>query len=54
MKRIKYCKSCKEYTLKTECPKCGEKTIINVPAKYSLEDKYAKYRRMSVKKNETE
>ncbi|MDD3263573.1 MAG: nucleolar RNA-binding Nop10p family protein [Candidatus Nanoarchaeia archaeon] len=45
MKRIKYCISCKEYTLKDKCPKCGNNTILNVPPKFSIEDKYAKYRR---------
>jgi len=31
--------------MKEECPKCGEKTRIAHPPKFSPEDKYAKYRR---------
>lgn len=45
MKRIKYCLKCKIYTLEDICKKCGKRTILNVPTKYSLDDKYAKYRR---------
>ncbi|RLG16695.1 RNA-protein complex protein Nop10 [Nanoarchaeota archaeon] len=43
--RIRYCPSCKRYTLKENCPSCGGKTILRVPPKFSPEDKYAKYRR---------
>jgi len=45
MKKIRYCEKCKEYTLKNECIKCGEKSILKKPQKYSLEDPKAKYRR---------
>ncbi|MBW3019746.1 RNA-protein complex protein Nop10 [Candidatus Woesearchaeota archaeon] len=43
MKHIYKCKKCNSYTLKEEC--CNEKTIEVKPAKYSVEDKYASYRR---------
>jgi H/ACA ribonucleoprotein complex subunit 3 len=39
------CKACQEYTLKTICPKCGQKCNVPVPARYSPEDKYGEYRR---------
>ena len=41
--RIRKCSICKKYTLKDIC--CNEKTLNPSPAKYSPEDKYAKYRR---------
>jgi len=31
--------------MKSVCSKCGEKTIITKPAKYSPSDKYGEYRR---------
>ena len=38
--------SCGEYTIKSDaCPKCGAKTRIPVPARFSLEDHYGEYRR---------
>ena len=43
MHRIKYCPSCKEYTLEETC-KCGEKSIEKAPPKYSPENKMAVYR----------
>jgi len=48
--RIRYCPSCKRYTLKENCPSCGEETIFRVPPKFSPEDKYAKYRREARRK----
>lgn len=50
MKHIQKCTKCGIYTMKDEC--CGEKTTNPKPAKYSPEDKYAKYRRQY--KNELE
>ena len=47
---IRKCFSCKKYTLEAECS-CGKKTIVPQPPKFSLDDKYAKYRR-AVKKKE--
>lgn len=32
------------YTLKEKCPVCGEPTMTVHPARYSPDDKYARYR----------
>ena len=48
MKKIFKCGICSKYTLKEVCI-CGGKTISPRPAKYSPEDKYAKYRRIAKK-----
>ena len=44
-KRIKQCDRCKKYTISTElCPLCqGKLNNIN-PPRFSLQDKYQKYR----------
>ncbi len=44
---ILFCDKCREYTLKEKCPICEKKTIQNKPPKFSPEDKYGKYRRMT-------
>lgn len=44
--KMKKCRSCGEYTLKDSCPYCGEGVGEVYPPKYSLEDKYGKYRRI--------
>ena len=46
---MKKCKQCGEYTLKDICPSCEVKTSVIYPARYSPEDKYAKYRRIMKK-----
>jgi H/ACA ribonucleoprotein complex subunit 3 len=38
------CTACGSYTMKFVCPKCGQATGFAHPAKYSPDDKYAKYR----------
>ena len=38
------CVECGRYTLKEKCPNCGGKTITVHPAKYSPDDRYARYR----------
>lgn len=43
-REILYCDSCKKYTLKEICS-CGKKTKTTKPAKFSVEDRYGKYRR---------
>ena len=48
---ILFCESCKKYTLNKEC--CGKKTSSIKPPKFSLDDKYGKYRRQ-VKRKELE
>lgn len=51
MKReILKCIKCGAYTLKDKCPKDGEKTITPKPAKFSIDDRYGKWRR-EYKKN---
>jgi H/ACA ribonucleoprotein complex subunit 3 len=42
---MRYCKACREYTLKDVCPRCGGKAIQNTPAKFSPADNYGVYRR---------
>lgn len=50
--KILTCKNCHIYTMKSNCLKCKDKTIITKPAKFSLEDKYGKYRKLLRIKNE--
>ncbi len=50
MDKIFKCIVCKEYTLKKI--HCDKDTISIKPVKYSVEDKYGKYRRIA--KNELE
>jgi H/ACA ribonucleoprotein complex subunit 3 len=38
------CPKCSKYTMETKCSQCGEATIMAAPAKYSPDDKYARYR----------
>ena len=41
---MRKCIQCLRYTLKDACPYCGHSTRIPHPAKFSPDDKYAKYR----------
>ena len=41
---MRKCTRCSRYTLKSICPNCGASTRIPHPAKFSPDDKYAKYR----------
>jgi len=43
--KMRKCKNCKLYTFKEFCPKCGEKTVLPYPPKFSPEDKYGYLRR---------
>jgi len=44
---LRKCIKCGRYTLKKDkCPYCGGNVRIPHPAKFSPDDKYAKYRRM--------
>ncbi len=47
---IRKCCRCGRYTLKEVCPKCGGKTIMAIPPRFSPEDPYGKYRRELRKK----
>jgi len=42
---LRKCGSCKSYSLRETCPKCGGATFMSMPARYSPEDRYGKYRR---------
>ena len=43
---LRKCEDCERYTLKKEvCPYCGGKLRVPHPARFSPDDKYAKYRR---------
>jgi len=41
---LRRCVECIRYTLKQACPLCGADTESAHPAKYSPDDKYARYR----------
>ncbi|WP_309491958.1 RNA-protein complex protein Nop10 [Candidatus Hecatella orcuttiae] len=43
---LRKCRDCGVYTLsQTVCPKCGGTIYSPIPPKFSVEDKYGKYRR---------
>ncbi|MBA3978755.1 MAG: RNA-protein complex protein Nop10 [Nitrosopumilus sp.] len=42
--RIRKCRICQNYTLKEICPICKIETNDPHPPKFSLEDKYIRYR----------
>jgi H/ACA ribonucleoprotein complex subunit 3 len=52
MPHILKCRQCGNYTLREKC-KCGGTAVSPKPPKYSVEDKYAPYRR-EVKRPELE
>ena len=54
MKRIQHCLKDNVYTLKELCPECGLTTVTTQPPKYSVDDKYASYRRDAKKKQREE
>ncbi|MDP6641444.1 MAG: RNA-protein complex protein Nop10 [Nitrososphaerales archaeon] len=41
---IRKCKSCSTYTIGKQCPKCSGDTTTPHPAKFSPDDRYARYR----------
>ena len=43
--KMKKCPVCNIYTLKAQCPNCGGELKVIYPPKFSVEDKYGKYRR---------
>jgi H/ACA ribonucleoprotein complex subunit 3 len=43
-KLLRKCPACNSYTLEKRCPKCGSETVSPHPAKFSPDDKYARYR----------
>lgn len=44
---MRRCPACGRYTLDYLCPVCGADTECPIPARYSPEDRYGKYRRMT-------
>jgi len=46
-RHIFYCKACDAFTMEESCPKCKGKTESTIPAKFSPEDKWGKYRQMA-------
>jgi len=44
---LRKCRQCREYTLNPDkCPYCGSNELFNPnPGRFSLEDRYGKYRR---------
>lgn len=50
---LRKCKKCGKYTLKKDkCPYCSGKVCVPHPPKFSLSDKYLKYR-MALKTGES-
>ena len=43
------CQKCGTYTIKGKCPKCSSVPVSPIPAKYSPEDPYGRYRREAKK-----
>ncbi|MEZ0289910.1 MAG: RNA-protein complex protein Nop10 [Sulfolobales archaeon] len=41
---IRKCPKCNIYTLHEKCPRCGAETISPHPPKFTLDDKYVRYR----------
>jgi len=46
---MRKCLSCKNYTFKKNCPKCGAETVTPHPPKFSPQDKYGDLRRKAIK-----
>jgi H/ACA ribonucleoprotein complex subunit 3 len=42
------CPVCKGYTFDAICPKCGERTENPLPARFSPQDRFGKYRRAAM------
>ena len=42
---LRKCVKCNAYTLKDICPSCKQKTGVPIPARFSPQDRYGKYRR---------
>jgi H/ACA ribonucleoprotein complex subunit 3 len=54
MRRILFCPKDATFTLKEACPTCGAPTTTTQPPKFSVEDKYASYRREGKKKQRSD
>ncbi|MDI9633671.1 MAG: RNA-protein complex protein Nop10 [Methanolinea sp.] len=45
--RLRRCPRDRTYTLKSSCPACGEPTVPAHPARFSPDDRLARYRRIA-------
>jgi H/ACA ribonucleoprotein complex subunit 3 len=45
MRKMRYCRECRVYTLKEICKRCGNKTVSPLPPRFSPQDPYGEYRR---------
>ncbi|HLB67461.1 MAG TPA: RNA-protein complex protein Nop10 [Thermoplasmata archaeon] len=43
---MRVCRTCRAYTLRDTCPKCGAASASPIPPRYSPEDRHGKYRRL--------
>jgi H/ACA ribonucleoprotein complex subunit 3 len=41
---LRRCTKCHRYTLNETCPSCGGEAVSPHPAKFSMDDKYRKYK----------
>ncbi|WP_409200346.1 RNA-protein complex protein Nop10 [Methanobrevibacter sp. DSM 116169] len=44
--KMKKCSACGIYTIQDKCPKCNGDLNVIYPPKFSVQDKYGKYRRI--------
>ncbi|KZX11402.1 RNA-protein complex protein Nop10 [Methanobrevibacter filiformis] len=44
--KLRKCKTCDIYTIKDKCPNCEGELNVVYPPRYSLEDRYGRYRRI--------
>jgi H/ACA ribonucleoprotein complex subunit 3 len=43
--RLRRCRGCSGYSLRERCPLCGQSTGTPHPARFSPQDRWARYRR---------
>jgi H/ACA ribonucleoprotein complex subunit 3 len=48
--KMRKCVVCKTYTFKEICAKCGAKTVLPYPPKFSPQEKYGELRRKFIKR----
>lgn len=42
--QLRRCSACRDYTIREICPRCGAAATLAHPARFSPDDKYARYR----------
>ncbi|MFY9750765.1 MAG: RNA-protein complex protein Nop10 [Methanoregula sp.] len=45
--RIRRCSTDHIYTLSLQCPVCGQPTSVAHPARFSVQDRFGRYRRIA-------